>query len=395
MFEHIHPEAAHFLISPSLRAISDVPGFTLEEKNARAAAAWAVMTNVDPCDGYSLMLYGHAFVLNDLCSDAGHDALTEARSGIMPGTESPMKWRAMSAYATMHRSLCQNVNTFLRVRKELTPPPPAPPGGGKRTAKQPATEPQTGPIEPAGHAPPGTEDGGTAGRDATVASTHPAATSFVQRPAAADGARSDSGIVTRHEQNIAPEADVARHAPDAASEARACAGMSTGDTARASLAAVSVPPAAPLAAPLAADTIPATADFARSRAAMIEASSDRPVSRPLVIEAGSDRPVSRPPVIASEAKQPPNARDTLSPTNPLHPVRIDTTRNEPRAISTQPAAVPTPPPLAVARLHVAGTTPRRIRDGPRTNFSRRRSALMLSLPVQTPNSIHKKEFQRR
>src|ERR1700721_2066890 len=148
MFEHIHPEAAHFLISPSLRAISDVPGFTLEEKNARAAAAWAVMTNVDPCDGYSLMLYGHAFVLNDLCSDAGHDALTEARSGIMPGTESPMKWRAMSAYATMHRSLCQNVNTFLRVRKELTPPPPAPPGGGKRTAKQPATGPATEPTGP-------------------------------------------------------------------------------------------------------------------------------------------------------------------------------------------------------------------------------------------------------
>src|ERR1700723_387955 len=222
MFEHIHPEAAHFLISPSLRAISDVPGFTLEEKNARAAAAWAVMTNVDPCDGYSLMLYGHAFVLNDLCSDAGHDALVESRSGMMPGTESPMKWRAMSAYGTMHRSLCQNVNAFLRVRKELTPAPPAPSGGGKRTAKQPATGTPTGPMAPAEHAPPGAQDGSPAGRDATAAPTHPAAPSFAARPSAADGARSGSRIVTKNEQNTAPEPAIARHAPDAAGEARAC-----------------------------------------------------------------------------------------------------------------------------------------------------------------------------
>jgi hypothetical protein len=379
LFEHIHPEAAHFLIGPSLRAMSDVPGFTLEEKNARAATAWAVMTNVDPCDGYSLMLYGHAFVLNDLCSDAGHDALTEARSGIMPGTESPMKWRAMSAYATMHRSLCQNVSTFLRVRKELTPPPPGPPGGGKRTAKQPATEPPTGPMQPAGHAPPGAEGGGPAGRDATAAPTHPAAASFVATPRAADGERSDSEIVTKRKQNTAPEPAIARHAPDAAGEARVCVGMPTEATARACQAPVAVPPTVPPLAPLAADTTPAAADFARSRAAMVEASSDRPVSRPLVIEAGSDRPVSRPPVIASEAKQPPNAGDTLSATSSLHPVRINTGRNEPRAIATQPVAVPTRPPLAVARSHVAGTTPRRVRDGPRTNFSRRRSALSVHL----------------
>ena len=386
MFEHIHPEAAHFLIGPSLRAMSDVPGFTLEQKNARAAAAWAVMTNVDPCDGYSLMLYGHAFVLNDLCSDAGHDALTEARSGMMPGTESPMKWRAMSAYGTMHRSLCQNVNAFLRVRKELTPAPPAPPGARKRTAKQPATEPATGPpmgpMQPAGHAPTGSEGDSVTGRDATAAATHPAAASFVAAPGAADGERSDSDIVTRRRQNTAPEPAIARHAPDAASEARACAGMSTGDTARASLAPVAVPPTVPLLAPLiaplvvpllaplVADTTRAVDDFALSPAATVKASSDRPVSRPPVIEASSDRPVSRPPVIASDAKQPPNAGDTLSATNPRHPLRLNTSQNASPRISTHPFA---PPPPAIARSHSASTAPR-ARDSPRMNFSHRRSS---------------------
>jgi hypothetical protein len=312
LFEHIHPEAAHFLIGPSLRAISDVPGFTLEEKNARAAAAWAVMTNVDPCDGYSLMLYGHAFVLNDLCSDAGHDALTEARSGMMPGTESPMKWRAMSAYGTMHRALCQNVNAFLRVRKELTPAPPVPPGARKRTAKQPATEPPTGPMAPAEHAPPGAEGDSVTGPDAMAATTHPAAASFVATSGAADGERSDSEIVTQRKQNTAPEPAIARHAPDAASESRACAWMPAGDTARASLAPVAVPPTvtplappiAPPIAPLAAGTTPAAAGFARS--------------------------------------------------------------------------------------HEAGTTPCRIRDGPRTNFSRRRSALSVG-----PESSYRKMRENR
>ena len=71
MFDHLHPQAVHYLVAPSLRAISDVAGLTLEQKNARAAEVWAVMSGVDPYDAYSLMLYGQAFVLNDLCADAG------------------------------------------------------------------------------------------------------------------------------------------------------------------------------------------------------------------------------------------------------------------------------------------------------------------------------------
>src|ERR1700689_2499821 len=192
--------------------MSDVPGLTLEQKNARAAGVWAVMSGVDPYDAYSLMLYGQAFVLNDLCGDAARDALVEARSGMMGGTESPMKWRAMAAYASMARTLCQNTNTFLKVRKEMAPPPTGS-GGPRRNPKQPATEPPTGPamgpptgppmgpptgqMEPAADAPQGAEAGGISDRNATAASTHPAAASFVVQPGALDGERSDSGIVTK------------------------------------------------------------------------------------------------------------------------------------------------------------------------------------------------------
>src|ERR1700689_5160705 len=154
--------------------MSDVPGLTLEQKNARAAGVWAVMSGVDPYDAYSLMLYGQAFVLNDLCGDAARDALVEARSGMMGGTESPMKWRAMSAYASIARTFCQNTNPFLKVRKEMAPPPPRP--GGR-----------------AADATPNADDGGATDRDAAASSTHPAAASFAVEPAAADGERSGSG----------------------------------------------------------------------------------------------------------------------------------------------------------------------------------------------------------
>src|SRR5580700_2136501 len=169
------------------------------------------MAGVDPYDGYSLMLYGQAFVLNDLCGDAARDALVEAKSGMMGGTESPMKWRAMSAYASLARTFCQNTNTFLKVRKEMAPPPPRS-GGPRGKPKQPATEPPTEPMKSAEHAPPDADDGSVTGRDATAASTHPAAAISVVQPAAADGGRSGIVIVTNSEQSVAP--DAARHAPE-------------------------------------------------------------------------------------------------------------------------------------------------------------------------------------
>jgi hypothetical protein len=399
LFDHIHPQAVHYLVAPGLRAISDVPGLTLEQKNARAAEVWAVMSSVDPYDAYSLMLYGQAFVLNDLCGDAARDALVEAKSGMMGGTESPMKWRAMSAYASLARTFCQNTNTFLKVRKEMAPPPPRS-GGPRGKPKQPATE-------PAANAPPDAENGSATDRDPAAASAHPAAASFVVKPGAADSVRSDNQIVTQHKKNIAP--DAARQAPEAAGEARACAGMLTEEAhgiaraerevasearvraampteapARASLAPVAVPPAtpllAPLIAPLAAETVPAAADFALSRPVSrttVIASSHRPVGRPPCMKEPEFRRILRPVgqlFLVGEAKQSPNAGDTLPAANLLHPVRIDTGRNEPRAIPTQLAAIPPPPPLADARSHAATAMPRRTRDGPRTNFNRRRSS---------------------
>ena len=314
MFDHLHPQAVHYLVAPSLRAISDVAGLTLEQKNARAAEVWAVMSGVDPYDAYSLMLYGQAFVLNDLCGDAARDALVEARSGMMEGTESPMKWRAMSAYASLARTFCQNTNTFLKVRKEMAPPP-ARSGGPRGKPKQPATG-------PAANAPPDAEGGDATDRDPAAASAHHAAAGR-----AADE-RSDSGIVTQNEQNTTP--DVARHTREAPGEGRVLAAMPTEAAARASLPPVTVPPAAPLAA----DTMPPA------------------------------------PVVASEAKQSPNAGDTPSATNPRHSLRLNSSQNDPPPISTHPFA---PPPPAVARSRLAGTVPR-VRDSPRMNFSRRRSS---------------------
>jgi hypothetical protein len=117
LFNNFHPDVARFIAGPALRAISDQPDLTLAQKNARADDAWTVMTTVDPCEVYSLMLYSHAYVLNALCGDAGHDALVESKHGMLSGTESPMKRHAMSSYAALHRSFCQNANTFLRVAK--------------------------------------------------------------------------------------------------------------------------------------------------------------------------------------------------------------------------------------------------------------------------------------
>jgi hypothetical protein len=124
LFKNLDPDAARFLAGPAVRAITDQHGLTSEQKNARVAEAWTVMTTVDPIEAYRLMTYSHAFVLNNLCGEAGYDALVEAPHGMLPGAESPMKQRAASSYVGLHRSFCQNVNTFLRLGK-LSPAPSA------------------------------------------------------------------------------------------------------------------------------------------------------------------------------------------------------------------------------------------------------------------------------
>jgi hypothetical protein len=121
-----HPldtETIWLLAEPAVRAYSDLPGLTNDQKNLRADHAWAVITSFGPLNAYGVMLIAHSLTLNVMLGDAARDAILESKHGMLPGQESPMKLRACASYVGLHRALSQNMSAHLRLTKETSPAP--------------------------------------------------------------------------------------------------------------------------------------------------------------------------------------------------------------------------------------------------------------------------------
>ena len=146
----VDPTTAWFLAAPAIRALSELPGLSADEKHARASRAWAAILYLGPMDAYRTMLASQAMVLNEMLGLAARDVLIESRRGVMSGGESPMTTRAMNSYVGLHRALAQNVNTFARLTKEAEPAPERPASRRKPAAT--AAEPVGEAAEPVGKA---------------------------------------------------------------------------------------------------------------------------------------------------------------------------------------------------------------------------------------------------
>jgi hypothetical protein len=141
-------EGLFFLVKGAIKAVSDRPGLTPEQKQTLVEQAWNVIVAYGPIDTQRAMLIGQSLVLNEMLAQAATDA-------IQGGGLEDARRAARANYASVYRAFHQNQTALakLQAKAEATV-------AQKKTAKTEApaahadeTAPEAEPPAGAPHAP--------------------------------------------------------------------------------------------------------------------------------------------------------------------------------------------------------------------------------------------------